>query len=633
MMSQRLRLAASVLATAVLAAGCTGDVPTRTAAVPDDASTSTFVNTSTVLGPGGALYGVNSAGMMVGFNPVAGVPRAFAYSPETGSVTLTTLNAGFKSIPARDTAFAVNRLGVIVGTSNNSAGAARPVRWSSVGAAPQDLGTAGPGYALDINNDGMIVGWWHSTGSTVARAFVWTSGGGLVDPLAASSGKARGVNDDGVVVGEIDIGGGVLRAFRWTAAGGLHILGTLGGSGSVAYDVAPNGRIVGASTTSTGETHAFIWWHEFNRMDDLGTLGGTESVALATNNVVVVGYSTTTPGGPRHAFAWRTRTRTIRDQGTDGGVQASIRGINQYNLAVGSAADALGASSRVSWQLTEVNTNPIVFFTANPPTINEGQSVTFSYNAVDDEDALSYRWFFGNGTTYLPVASTPPPTSRVYHDNGVYPVSVIVSDLSGEMDSDTTTVTVLNVAPTGTFQTPASPLPESSVFTLSVIGVTDAQFDRNAGIEASFNCGDGLWPTYSASYARNCSTLGSPGTITVGVRLRDKDGGVREYTRELTITAVPPAVTLTPVTSTTITLGQTFTAQGSFTDQGNGDGPYSFRFDWGDTRRTDGVMNAPGPVPPVQHRYITTGTFQVRLSVTDSDGTGQSSIVNVTVNP
>jgi probable HAF family extracellular repeat protein len=631
MMSKRLRMAGSLLA-AVLAAGCTSDVPTRTA-VPDDASTSTFVNTHIVIGPGGALLGVNSSGLMVGSHPVAGAPRAFAYSTATGPVTLTTLAAGTKVLPPRDTAYAVNRSGVIVGTSNNAAGTSRPVRWLNASAAPQDLGTPGSGGALDINNDGMIVGWWSNPGSTFVRALVLTSTGSFIDPLVGNSGKAWGVNDDGVVVGEIELGGGVSRAFRWTAADGMQILGTLGGTSSVAYDVAPSGRIVGASTTSTGETHAFIWYPEFDRMDDLGTLGGTESVALATNGVVVVGYSTTTPGGPRHAFAWRTRTRTIRDQGTDGGVHATMRAVNQYNLAVGSALDSASASSRVYWQLTEVNTNPTVYFTATPATINEGQFVSFSYNAFDDEDELTYRWDFGNGTGYVPFSFTPPPTSRAYHDNGTYPVSVIVADPSGETDTATTTVTVLNIAPTGTFRTPPLPLPEGSTFSISVVGVTDAQIDRSAGIQASFNCGNGVWLAYSTTHAQSCTAPGTPGTITVGVRLRDKDFAVTEYTRNLTVINAPPAVTLTPVSSTTITLGETFTAQGMFTDGGTGDGPYSFRFTWGDTRRTDGVLNAPGPIPPVQHRYLTTGTFQVRLSVTDVDGTGQSSIVNVTVNP
>lgn len=633
MMRKHLRLTMSVLAAGVVAAGCADRVPTRSDAVPEGPSASTFVNISTVVGAGGSLFGVNSAGLMVGFIPVAGVPRAYAYSTALGSVTLPTLNAGTKVIPARDTAFGVNRQGQVVGTSNNAAGVARPVLWNTTSSPPQDLGTSGPGYALDINNDGMVVGWWHNTGSTFLRAFVWTAAGGFVDPLGPSQGgKARGVNDDGVVVGEVNVGG-VLRAFRWTAAGGLQVLGTLGGTSSVAYDVAPNGRIVGASTTSTGETHAFIWWPEFDRMDDLGTLGGTESVALSTSNVVVVGYSTVTPGGPRHAIAWRTRTVTVRDQGTDGGTQAIMRAINNDGLVAGNVLDSLGASSRVHWQLTEVNTNPDVYFTAAPPTIVEGSTVTFGYGAIDDEDELSYRWDFGNGGQYFVRTATPPPVTRTYQDNGSYAVSVTVADPSAETDVASTTVVVTNRAPTGTFRSPASPVAEGSPFPVSVVGVSDAQVDRSAGIQASFNCGDGVWLAYSLAHSHTCTAPGTEGSYTVGVRLRDKDGAITQYTRPLTVINAPPTVVVTAADSS-ITLGQLVTVQGSFNDPGTGDGPFSFRIDWADGRHTDGTLAAEGAVPPVQHRYITAGTRSVRLSVTDAArAIGLSSLMTITVSP
>jgi probable HAF family extracellular repeat protein len=636
-MSPRLRLTASVLAGTLLAAGCADDVPTRPAAVADAPSTSTYVNVHTVLGAGGALFGLNTAGVMVGFNPVAGVPRAYVYSPTAGTATLVTLNAATKVIPARDTAFNVNRAGQIVGTSNNAAGAARPVLWATAMSTPQDLGTAGPGYALDINASGAVVGWWSNAGSP--RAFVWTSGGGLVDPLGGVSGKARGINDSGVVVGEVSTAGG-LRAFRWSSGGGLQVLGTLGGTSSVANDIGPNGRTVGASTTSAGHTHAFIWWPEFNRMDDLGTLGGTESVATGTVDHLVVGYSTTTPGGPRHPFAWRTRTQTMRDQGTGGGTQATMRAVNAYGRAVGDALDTGGASSRVHWQLTEVNTNPTVFFTGAPPTVDEDAPAVFSYTAADDEDALRYVWTFGNGTQIFTYPPTQPSVSRAYAEHGVYPVRVIVYDPSGWADTATTTVTVVNQPPTGTLTTPADSILERSAYILSVTGISDAATDMKAGIQASFTCGGGVWSAYNpgvanaTSYGYSCTAPNDQTSTTVGVRLRDKDGALREYTRVFVVYNVPPVVSIVAVTPTTFTLGQSFTAQGSFTDPGPSDAPYRFRFTWGDGRRSEGILNSQGAVPPVPHGYLAAGTYLVTLSVTDEDGgTGVSSTLTVTVNP
>jgi probable HAF family extracellular repeat protein len=55
--------------------------------------------------------------------------------------------------------------------------------------------------------------------------------------------------------------------------GNLTDLGTLGGTFSTAYGINSNGRIVGLSTTASGERHAFYW--QSGVMTDMGTLGGS----------------------------------------------------------------------------------------------------------------------------------------------------------------------------------------------------------------------------------------------------------------------------------------------------------------------------------------------------------------------
>jgi probable HAF family extracellular repeat protein len=63
-------------------------------------------------------------------------------------------------------------------------------------------------------------------------------------------------------------------------------LGTLGGTYSEPHDsgsaLNASGQIVGASTTTSGEFHAFLWSPQ-DGMIDLGTLGGLYSYALAIN--------------------------------------------------------------------------------------------------------------------------------------------------------------------------------------------------------------------------------------------------------------------------------------------------------------------------------------------------------------
>ena len=80
-------------------------------------------------------------------------------------------------------------------------------------------------------------------------------------------------------------------------------LGTLGGTFSFAVAINDLGQVVGSSTTTTGEIHAFRW--QAGVMTDLGTLGGTSSEAHAINGRGrIVGHSETA-AGVTHAVLWR----------------------------------------------------------------------------------------------------------------------------------------------------------------------------------------------------------------------------------------------------------------------------------------------------------------------------------------
>jgi probable HAF family extracellular repeat protein len=87
-------------------------------------------------------------------------------------------------------------------------------------------------------------------------------------------------------------------------------LGTLSGTESVGIDVTNLGQIVGNATTTSGETHAFLY--QLGVMTDLGTLGGDQSSVAAINNHGVVADTAQTPSGEWHATVWRTRCAASR---------------------------------------------------------------------------------------------------------------------------------------------------------------------------------------------------------------------------------------------------------------------------------------------------------------------------------
>jgi hypothetical protein len=97
-----------------------------------------------------------------------------------------------------------------------------------------------------------------------------------------------------------------------------------------------------------------------------------------------------------------------------------------------------------------------------------------------------------------------------------------------------------------------------------------------------------------------------------------------------TSTNTTPKVTLVATTATTIRPGGSVTVKGTFTDPDPNDGPWTWRFGWGNGPTT-GTMSAPGSITRTR-TYSTVGTYTIRLRVTDKRGaTGISPGITVRV--
>jgi probable HAF family extracellular repeat protein len=224
--------------------------------------------------------------------------------------------------------------------------------------------------------------------------------------LGGTGSLAFGLNDRGQVVGASTTAAGAPHAFLWEK-GQMTDLGTLGGTDSVAFGINDHGQVVGASyTTGDAARHAFLW--EQGQMTDLGTLGGNISIAYAINNRgQVVGEANTTENAANHAFLWEKARMT--DLGTLGGNISTAFAINDRGQVVGSAYTTRGALHAFLWQqgpMTDLGTlggfNSIAY-----GINNRGQIVGMATTAGD----TAYRAFLWKNGQMTDLGTLGGPSS------------------------------------------------------------------------------------------------------------------------------------------------------------------------------------------------------------------------------
>jgi probable HAF family extracellular repeat protein len=126
-------------------------------------------------------------------------------------------------------------------------------------------GQAGGNIALDINNQGQVVGNSDLSGDTTFHAFLWTRRTGMQDMGTLSGDVASlsiSINDAGLIVGASLDESFNPRAFLWEK-GVMTDLNTLIAGNSPLYlltgcSINSRGEITGLGLTSTGETHTYL---------------------------------------------------------------------------------------------------------------------------------------------------------------------------------------------------------------------------------------------------------------------------------------------------------------------------------------------------------------------------------------
>ena len=307
--------------------------------------------------------------------------------------------------------------------------------------------------------------------------------------------------------------------------------------------------------------------------------------------------------------------------------------------------DDAGGIDDVTLDVTVNNVAPTVDAGADQ-TVNEGETffldpATFSdpgYDcpacvpATEENFTFEIDWEDGNvdsgdATTEISGSAGVDTTgtvdgSHVYpdEDDGLFTVTVTVTDDDLGSDSDTIPITVLNVAPQilDVTATPTS-VDEGSASTI-VITADDVAADI-PDLLYSFDCNDDtvfeIGP--QASPSADCA-FPDDSDHTVGVSVDDQDGGVTTDSVVVTVNNVAPEVTAaaddTAVEGIELTLDLA-----SFTDPGLDD-THTSDVDWGDGTVEPGDVTQGSGTGDVSgtHIYADNGTYTVVVTVTDDDG-------------
>ncbi|HAA19845.1 MAG TPA: hypothetical protein DCP28_14180, partial [Cytophagales bacterium] len=272
--------------------------------------------------------------------------------------------------------------------------------------------------------------------------------------------------------------------------------------------------------SSTGLTNAFVNF-EYIATYDNGVLvaglepGGGDTPTASISTDVTSGLAplavsfdasaSSDPNGDALTYSWDFGDGT---SGTGATVSHTFA-IGSYTVTL-TVDDGNGNTDTetVTISASDPNVAPVASFTATPSTGIAPVLVSFDASGSTDanNDALTYTWDFGDGTTGSGAA-----VDHTYTSVGSYLVSLTVSD-GAKQDVATGSITVTDGTPVASFTTDVV----SGSFPLAVNVDASASADPNGGVLAySWDFGDGT--TGSGVTASHTYTAAGSYTITLTV--------------------------------------------------------------------------------------------------------------------
>jgi PKD repeat protein len=282
-----------------------------------------------------------------------------------------------------------------------------------------------------------------------------------------------------------------------------------------------------------------------------------------------------------------------------------------YTVIVNVTDDDQGVGSD-SLFISVSNTEPVVF-AGDDKVVNEGDAINFNGDFYDPGvlDTYTVEWDFGDG---LSASETLTPT-HTYGDNGIYLVTLTVTDDDGGVGSDNLTIVVNNVAPVVI-------IGDDQIINEGDAVIFNGNFQDSGDLDThiiEWDFGDGfsatgtLTPTHI--YEDN-------GIYLVTLTVTDDDGAISSDNLTIVVNNVAPVVSVGE--DQVIDEGDAVNFNGDFYDPGVLD-THIIEWDFGDGFGTTGTLTP-------THTYGDNGIYLVTLTVTDDDGAISSDNLTIIVN-
>ncbi len=297
-------------------------------------------------------------------------------------------------------------------------------------------------------------------------------------------------------------------------------------------------------------------------------------------------------------------------------ITTNTNGVAEDVLHTTTNAVVTATSGGISSDITvkvETNENPTASFVYSPTNPSVGEKVHFNAAESSDSDGtiVAYKWDYGDGRS-----GSGEKTNHSYNQAGTFSVVLVVEDNSGNRDSTSETITVTEGdAPTASFvYSPTNPAVNEVVY----FNASESSDKDGTIVGYNWDLGDGS----GASGINITHTYTRAGTYTVLLVVIDDSGDTGSASKTVSVgenespTAAFDYSPINPKVDEDIYFNAS--------DSSDPDGTIeTYEWDFGDNTTDTGET--------VTHRYSSSGTYAVQLTVTDDSGNTGSTTKTVTV--